>query len=215
MTTTSEEANDMYHKMTKTYGNDICTRIDEYPYVLFQSSKIGKILGYANIRPRFIHNIEHDKYKRYLSVKTAGGNQTVLFISCDTLLHVITTCRKPAAIEMAKLLEIRVNTRFYVSVETDIVKCILTTFDGHMMIPQYHVKGYLIDLYFPEYSLAIECNENRHDYHVDEDAIRIREITTELGCRFICFYPQKPGFCLFKLLNDILMHISVHPKVTS
>ena len=30
------------------------------------------------------------------------------------------------------------------------------------MIEQYHVDGYRIDLYFPEYKLAIECDEFGH-----------------------------------------------------
>ena len=35
-------------------------------------------------------------------------------------------------------------------------------FKGEEMIEQYHVDGYRIDLYFPEYKLAIECDEFGH-----------------------------------------------------
>ena len=95
-----------------------------------------------------------------------------------------------------------------------IIKCILTTFDGNVMIPQYRINNYLIDLYFPEHLLAIECDENHHENKTNIicDKIRENELIHTLGCRFIRFSPNKKDFNLFKLLNDIFVHLSVFPR---
>ena len=54
------------------------------------------------------------------------------------------------------------------------------------MQTQYSVSGYRIDLYFHEYKLAIEIDENRHsDRNIDYEVKRQKAIEQELGREFI------------------------------
>jgi very-short-patch-repair endonuclease len=59
----------------------------------------------------------------------------------------------------------------------------MKVFNGEKMITQYKVIGYRIDLYFLDYKLAIECDENSHnDRNPDEETIGQNAITKKLKC---------------------------------
>jgi len=49
------------------------------------------------------------------------------------------------------------------------------------------VDGYRIDIYIPEFNLAIEYDEikGHHTYEQDDDIIRQKYIENKLGCTFI------------------------------
>jgi len=182
------------------------------PYTLYNANDIAKILGFGNIRS--IIRTYNDNEKIKILKKTNGGSQYTIYFTYEGLIKLLLKSRKPESINLSKLIELDKKTKYYVSVETDIIKCILTTFDGNIMNLQYKVDEYYIDLYFPEFLLAIECNELHHNNMLNKqnDAIRKAYITKKLGCRFLVFNPFDKNFNLFKLLNDIYIHLSVCPK---
>ena len=155
-----------------------------------------------------------DNEKIKVSKKTNGGSQNVSYITYNGLIKLLLKSRKPESIDLSTIMGLDRKTKFYVSVETDIIKCILTTFDGNIMKPQYNIDNYYIDLYFPEYLLAIECDEYQHNNSKNKiyDEIRTAHITKTLCCRFIRFNPYDIKFNLFALLNDIHRHLSVYKK---
>jgi len=199
-------------KVKQTYKDFEFIQNDVYPFIFVRTSSIAKILNISNIRSIVCNYSSCEK--KIFPIKTKGGVQNVSFITWSAFIKFITKSRKTEAIDIATLLELKIDVQYYVSIETDIIKCILTTFDGNIMIPQYRVNNYLIDLYFPEYSLAIECDEKHHNKNTNIicDNIRESEIVHTLGCRFIRFSPNKKDFNLFKLLNDIYIHFSVFPR---
>ena len=70
------------------------------------------------------------------------------------------------------------------------------------MQPQYSVLGYRVDLYFHDYKLSIEIDENGHsDRNIDCEKKRKRSIEQELGCEFIRVDPEKEEFNIFKAIN--------------
>ena len=76
-------------------------------------------------------------------------------------LHLfLTRCKKPEAVEFARSLGINIENSLCMSKDQDTLSCIMKAFKGEEMIEQYHVDGYRID--FPEYKLAIECDELGH-----------------------------------------------------
>lgn len=52
-------------------------------------------------------------------------------------------------------------------------------------ILQYSVGNYRIDLYIPEYNIAIEIDEEEHKYKKDYDSIRQNYIEKQIHCKFI------------------------------
>ena len=80
---------------------------------------------------------------------------------------------------------------------------IISSFEGENIQTQYNVLGYRIDLYFYEYNLEIEIDENGHsDRNIDYEIKRQKAIEQELGCKFIRTDPDKEDL-LMKYL-DIL-----------
>mgnify|MGYP000981975307 CR=1 FL=1 len=73
------------------------------------------------------------------------------------------------------------------------------------LIHQYYVSGYRIDFFLPEYKLAIEYDEEHHKSRTKEDKIREREISKEIGCKFIrCSYKEDNIKNLMKILKEIV-----------
>lgn len=203
--TTMEQEYETANKLKTNYTCDIIINA-EPPYTLYCAKDIGNILNMTNIR-----NATATVNKIYIIKDTNGGSQKIAYITYESLIKLVTKSRKTEAIKLAETLNLNLLTKFCVAIETDVLQCILTTFDGNTMKLQYCVDKYNIDLYFPDYLLAIECDENHHNKSANKfnDTIRQNYITQKLGCRFIRFNPHNKNFNLFKLLNDIYIHLSV------
>ena len=68
---------------------------------------------------------------------------------------------------------------------------------------QYSIGKYRIDLYFIDYKLAIECDENNHE---DRDPVYEKEredYIKSLGNTIIRFNPNEEGFDLSNVLREI------------
>jgi len=173
---------------------------------LYCARDIGKLLNIKNINDTIIN------YKNKVLVKTSTnrGEQNVTFINYNDLLKIFCKTRKPNIIELAQELNINLNNDIYTYIETDTLKCILDAFYGEEMIQQYKVKQYLIDLYFPKYKLAIECDESGHYREImkNNDIIRENNIKTEItDIYFIRYRPEEKYFNIFKLINSICKYI--------
>ena len=66
----------------------------------------------------------------------------------------------------------------------DIVKKLFNGYTVHKQYPVFDGK-YRLDWYVPELNIAIEFDENHHDYKTEEDSTRQKEIEKELGCSFL------------------------------
>jgi very-short-patch-repair endonuclease len=70
------------------------------------------------------------------------------------------------------------------------------------------VGPYRIDLYLPEYKLAIECDENGHqDRDVYEEVERQKFLEQTLKCKFIRYNPDANDFDIYTVINQIMKHI--------
>ena len=98
------------------------------------------------------------------------------------------------------------------SFEATTISDIMRTFRGKNMVVQYFVDGYFIDLYFPKYKLAIECDERRHTFghNAENDRIRQSRIQSSLGfvCAFVRYAPYAKDFSIFDVINEINCHIN-------
>ena len=75
--------------------------------------------------------------------------------------------------------------------------------------------SYRIDLYFHDYKLAIEADENGHrNKNIDYEIKRQKAIDQERGCKFIRIDPDKEDFDVFRAINEIFRHIKQSSKKT-
>ena len=82
--------------------------------------------------------------------------------------------------------------------------------EGENMQRQNSALDYRIDLYFHEYKLAIEIDENNHsNRNIDYEINRQKAIEQELGFKFIIIDPHKEEFDIFKAINEIFRHQTI------
>ena len=172
---------------------------------MFQANQIGKLLGISKVRDS-LRYFGEDKISLG-AVMTNGGRQNVQLLSVDGLKQLVSISRKPKAIEVANLIGIKVFDIKTASFEQRSLSQIMQVFDGEDMRLQFTVESFHVDLYFPKYKLAIECDENHHKNSVNEDSARQSFIEKQVGCRFIRYRPHKLDFCIFKVIGEIHRHI--------
>ena len=101
---------------------------------------------------------------------------------------------------------------FYSKIEQETLYNIKNAFTNEIMIEQYKVGDYLIDLYFPEYKLCLECDEYQHNLknNIEKDIIREKFIKDKLeNCIFIRYKPYDKDYDIFNIINKIYKHIIV------
>ena len=83
------------------------------------------------------------------------------------------------------------------------------------MQTHFNVLLYRISLYFHEYKLAIEIDENGHsDRNIDFEIKRGKAIEQGLICKCIRIDPDKEDFDIFRAINEIFKHIKKSTKNT-
>lgn len=85
---------------------------------------------------------------------------------------------------------------------------IIQVFCKENYTPQKSVGKYSVDLYFPDYNLAIECDEHNH---TDRNAIyeknKQKYIENNLGAKFLRFNPDDNNFNILDIISQIHYHI--------
>ena len=75
------------------------------------------------------------------------------------------------------------------------------------METQYSVLNYKIDLYFYEYKLAVEIDENNHQGRNENyEKQRQKEIENKLSCVFVRINPDKENFNISRAENKIFRY---------
>ena len=189
------------------YTNNTCriVRNEVEPYVLFCAADIGKLVGLKNIRENNL--LTNDKY--LFATNTRTGFKQITYVTYTGLLKILTKSRKRCTQEFANAIGVDVKSIAFACIEASSIEHIFTTFKGEEMIEQYRISNYIIDLYFPKYKLAIECDEKGHNNHknIVKDGDREAELKTLIGCKFIRYKPYEKYFNIFDLLNEIFTHI--------
>ena len=92
----------------------------------------------------------------------------------------------------------------------------MISFEVENIQTQYKVLSYRIELYFHDYKLAIETDENMHsDRNTDYEIKRQKAIEQELSCTFIRIDPEKEDFDIFRVINEIFRHIKQLTKINT
>ena len=134
----------------------------------------------------------------------------VFFLSRWSFLYVINKCRKPTPylIHFTKCLGIEVHKNKWLCKEQDALGQIMQVFNVEEMIHQFSVWKYRIELYFPRYKLAIECDEFCHrDKDIEYDVGQQKHIEKLLNCTFVRFNPNAKDFYLMEVVNKMFVQI--------
>jgi len=184
------------------YNIKILKQNDE---LLFCCSDIGKMLELKNIRSSICK-----LQKKQIDTITTSGNQKMSYFNYENLCKIVVRSRKPNVLEVANDFGIDILKINFISVETEILNNVIKTFKNEAYKLQYNINNkYFIDLFFPDYNLALECDENQHNKEKNKLLDKEREdyIKNELNCVFIRFKPYNNNFDIFELINKIYLHI--------
>ena len=132
------------------------------------------------------------------------------FLSRGRLLYVINKYSKPTPnlINLAKCLGIELHKNKWLCKEQDTLRQIMQAFNSEEMIHQFSVGKYRIDLYFPRYKLAVECDEFGHkDRDIEYEVICQKYIEKLLNCTFVRFNPDVKDFYILDIVNKIFVQI--------
>src|SRR5699024_1697975 len=171
------------------------------------------ILDYKNPTKALRDNVDEDD-QQTLTYK-ASHTKYALWSGNDysnkTLINqgggmksLVSSSNMPNAIGLCNYLGIEIGGYNNVKKEHRTLFQIMQAFSGEDMQRQYPVSRgkYRIDLYFPKYKLAIECDEFGHfDRPEGYDENRQQYIENRLGCHFIRYNPDSEDFSIFKVIN--------------
>lgn len=202
------ESHAIQDRITKSaYKDTLQTHIDQDQKIWFAARHVGSLLELKNIRA-IIQSYDANE-KNIFNIKTSGGRQDAVFLSLNGLKRLLVRSRKTKANELAKLIGIDIVDTKYTCIESDVISSIEYALEGYKMIKQYSIGKYFIDLYIPEYRLAIECDENGHLCRVEQDKEREEEIKKLIpGIKFIRIKPESEGFNMFKVINSIYKYLN-------
>lgn len=136
-----------------------------------------------------------------------------MYLTYKGLLKLLTTTRKYVPVKftewLCKLLGEQFTHVKFISAETDTINSIQKSIFSDS-ICQYSVDKYRIDLYFPEYNLAIECDEFNHKYrNLDYEIKRENYIKDKLKFSFIRYNPNSYEFDIFEIIKKINIFIKL------
>ena len=136
-------------------------------------------------------------------------NQSTILLSEKGLKYTLQQSRKPKAKELAMKLDLELDI-MQSPVETETIRILQAAFAHLNPIDQFFVAGYRIDLYFPKEKIAIECDENHHTTpsQAAKDDERCAVITDLLGCSWVRYSPNTPGFNIGQVINQIIVRLA-------
>lgn len=192
---------DKIEYIRQKYNIGIIEKNGEY---LFNASDIGELLELKQIR-NTIRNVD----KKIIKTKTTGGIQKMIFLDYTCVCKVLTKSRKPNVLQISTDFGIDILRTTDSCIEAEILNNLKIAFCSEIIIDQYFIDNYKIDLYIPEYKLAIEIDEDHHNLpnNIKLDSIREQHIKDKLGCEFLRVKPYSKDFNIFKLVNEIYLYI--------
>ncbi len=200
-------------------NNKILSVVDDDNKVWLCGKHIASLLECVDHKQAFRSNIDDTNKSQYKYLKLTKSKEIIIknfqthtiFINEDGFKYWLCNSRSPNSVNIAKALNINLLECKSLSKETSTSSKIIKAFKGEKMIYQYTVFQCRIDLYFSDYNLAIECDENDHkDRDEEYEKKRRDKITKKIGCKWIRYDPDGKDFDIFDVINEIYTIIKNH-----
>jgi len=175
----------------------------------FVGTDVAKAIGYKKPRGAVSRHINNeDKRTKVNFVELSSLQRNTFLINNHGVRALIVNSRLPGATSIAQYFDINVHRHKYECKESETIGAIMKAFKSEKMRTQYPVYTYKVDLYFPDYDLCIECDENGHDDRSEkEERRRQRRITKKLKCKWIRFNPDADDFNIYDVIHQIFLVI--------
>jgi very-short-patch-repair endonuclease len=177
----------------------------------YRGNDLAQLLGYQNPKKAIQVHVYTDNRTVGRNIgmtgnKNAMESRFVIAVGATELIH---RSRMPNIFAIADQLGIPISAKhkaYYHEMST--INALMKAFKGERMLYQYVVGDYRIDLYFPDYRLAVECDEKDHrSYNKTKELQRHNCITKELDASWVRYNPDDKDFDIFLVINDIHRHL--------
>ena len=173
----------------------------------YKASDVGRFLKLKNVRSSLMSRPVSES--RIMRLPTKGGCRKTAMLNINGVKRLVCNSRSLNASVLAKGFGIEILSNRCVPKETETLSFVRKIFVGINMETQYQCGEYKIDMYIPSCKLAVECDEG--SAHRPERALvdfeREQWIKSELGCSFIRYRPDEPGFDLADVASKVFQKI--------
>ena len=173
-------------------------------------TNLGKKSGYSDIRHTSTKYKEKYIRKRNEICKNCKKQPNRKFIREDLAVYLLLYVIKiPSVVKFRFKLGFKSN-ELILSKEYSIFIKIFNVFSPiTKVIRQCNVLNYYVDLYLPEYNLAIEIDELGHkDRNHEKEMIRQEKMENDLRCKFIRTNPDRGNYDITVEIGKINKHIA-------
>jgi very-short-patch-repair endonuclease len=171
--------------------------------IWMKMKEIGDLLGFGNYREK-TRNVS-DRFKINLTCHDKKGARTCTFITYQGLNLLLSSSRKSQCRDIAEELGYSIYDFHIVRKETKTIEFIQEIFKHEKSICQKKFGSFIVDLYFPEYKIVVECDESGHysERQRERDKERQEFLEEEYGLTFVRYDIDKSEMNLAKCIRKL------------
>ena len=189
----------------------------------FVGYEIASLLGYKNPARTIndtVSKCNQLEFRDYPGIKEPEINPKAILITRDGAIEILIKTRKrisPDVLHILKNFGIDTTNRKCLTKEQQTLSALTNSFKTEKFEDQFKVGGYYLDLYFPEYKIVVECDENGHaDRKPCDERERMDYVNEKLGLtddNWIRFNPDAEDFDISKVIGKIYTRINLLKSV--
>jgi very-short-patch-repair endonuclease len=189
----------------------------------FVGYEITALLGYKNPAKTINDNVSKCnrlEFRDYPGVKEPALDPRTVLITRDGAIEILIKTRKrisPDVLYFLKSFGIVTTNRKTLTKEQQTLSALTNAFKTEKFEDQYKVGKYYLDLYFPEYKIVVECDENGHaDRKPYKERERMDFVNEKLGLaddNWVRFNPDAKDFDISKVIGQIYTRINLMKSV--
>jgi len=185
----------------------------------FIGYEIATLLGYKSPHSTIVKIVSKCNqliFKDYPGVKVPDLDPRTILITRDGAIEILIKTRKrisPDVLHIFKSFGIDTTNRKCLTKEQQTLSALTNVFKTEKFEDQFKVGKYYLDLYFPEYKIVVECDEDGHkDRKPDDEKKRMDFVNKKLNLsndNWIRFNPDEKDFDVSKVIGKIYIKINL------
>jgi len=219
--TTLSDNGDLVLNELSVYHYDVRHEFSEEYFVGYQ---ISALLGYKSPKCAIVNIVSKCNQLEFRDLpeesKKPELDPRTILITRDGAIEILLKTRKrisPDVLHILKRFGIETTNQKCLSKEQQTLSIITNTFKTEKFEDQFKVGRYYLDLYFPEYKIVVECDENGHaDRKPADERKRMDYVNEKLGLmddNWVRFNPDAKDFDISKVTGKIYTRINLLKSV--
>lgn len=150
---------------------------------------IAKALEYKSHHT--IYNLVDPSCRGFAQIPTHDGPQEMRIVTRVGLRQVLVKSRKPKSADIAKAFDIDVYRAKVTTIETEVTSRVRSVFEGYKTVIQKQFGPYRADIWFPQFDLIIEVDEDGHRRYNDIKEAARQGFIESANQSFIRYTPEE------------------------